>query len=266
MGARCPLQYKPLCTACKGTPATCPPGRFTPAQDCSTVDARELRVIERRRVWARVRSAYTVWSVGPHGHERPRGAGWGGAYGLRCGRRPGRGPFLRKQRPCQNNSVCCCSNVWNFTVALAKGGCPASGGGCLPQPRWAVCATGAGAHQGQTNCEGEKDIWWTARTARGGTGHLGRTETQRGRLWTACGQRCVDSKNSQTTPATTSTSSIRQLLGAADTQTAHHATFSTAPTHQLLGSANAETTPARAPATAADRKQQPDATCEGKTG
>ena len=37
-----------------------------------------------------------------------------------------------------------------------------------------------------------------------------------------------------------------------------------APTHQLLGSANAETTPARAPATAADRKQQPDATCEGK--
>ena len=71
---------------------------------------------------------------------------------------------------------------------------------------------------------------------------------------TACGQRCVDSKNSQTTPATTSTSSIRQLLGAADTQTAHHATFSAAPTHQLLGSANAETTPARAPAAAADRK------------
>ena len=67
-------------------------------------------------------------------------------------------------------------------------------------------------------------------------------------------------------PATTSTSSIRQLLGAADTQTAHHATFSTAPTHQLLGSANAETTPARAPAAAADRKQRPDATCEGKNG
>ena len=112
---------------------------------------------------------------------------------------------------------------------------PASGGGGLPQPRWAVCATGAGAHQGQTNREGEKDVWWTARTARGGTGHLGRTETQQGRLWTACGQRCVDSKNSQTTPATTSTSSIRQLLGAIDMQTAHHATFSTVPTHQLLG-------------------------------
>ena len=66
-------------------------------------------------------------------------------------------------------------------------------------------------------------------------GHLGRTETQRGRLWTACGQRCVDSKNSQTTPTTTSTSSIRQLLGAADAQTAHPATSSTAPAHQTTG-------------------------------
>ena len=112
--------------------------------------------------------------------------------------------------------------------------------GGLPQPRWAVCTTGAGAHQGQTSREGEKGIWWTAGTTRGGTGHLGltHTEPQRGRLWTACGQRRMDSKNSQTTPATTSTSSIRQLLGAADAQTAHHATFSTAPTHQLLGSAN----------------------------
>ena len=49
----------------------------------------------------------------------------------------------------------------------------------------------------------------------------------------------MDSKNSQTTPATTSTSSIRQLLGAADAQTAHAATTSTAPTHRPLGSANA---------------------------
>ena len=80
-------------------------------------------------------------------------------------------------------------------------------------------------------------------------------------LWTeVCGQ-----QNSQTTPATTSTSSICQLLGAADAQTAHHATFSTAPAHQLLGSANAETTPAGAPAAAADRKQRPDATCKGRT-
>ena len=99
---------------------------------------------------------------------------------------------------------------------------------------------------------------WTAGTARGGTGHLGltHTETQRGRLRTACGQRRVDSKNSQTIPATTSTSSIRQLLGAADAQTAHPATSSTAPAHQPLGSANAETTPARAPAAAADRTRR----------
>ena len=146
--------------------------------------------------------------------------------------------------------------------------CWAAGGGGGAQPRWAVCAAGAGAHQGQTSREGERDIWWTVGTARGRTGHMGLThiETQRGRLWTACGQRRVDSKNSQTTPAATSTTSIRQLLGAADAQTAHPATFSTAPTHQPLGSANAETTPARAPAAAADRKQRPDATCEGKNG
>ena len=64
---------------------------------------------------------------------------------------------------------------------------PASGGGCLPQPRWAVCATGAGAHQGQTSREGEKDTWWTARTTCGGTGHLGLTHTARQAtdgLWT----------------------------------------------------------------------------------
>ena len=48
----------------------------------------------------------------------------------------------------------------------------ASGGGCLTQPRWSVCATGAGAQQGRTSREGEKDIWWTAGTTRGGTGHL----------------------------------------------------------------------------------------------
>ena len=59
---------------------------------------------------------------------------------------------------------------------------------------------------------------------------------------------------------------IRQLLGAADAQTAHPATSSTAPAHQRLGSVNAETTPARAPAAAADRMQRPDATCEGTNG
>ena len=59
--------------------------------------------------------------------------------------------------------------------------------GGSPQPRWAVCATGAGAHQGQTSREGEKDIWWTAGTTRGGTGHLGLTHTARQAmdgLWT----------------------------------------------------------------------------------
>ena len=58
---------------------------------------------------------------------------------------------------------------------------------------------------------------------------------------------------------------IRQLLGAADAETAHPATSSTAPAHQPLGSANAATTPAGAPAAAADRTQRPD-TCEGKNG
>ena len=56
---------------------------------------------------------------------------------------------------------------------------------------------------------------------------------------------------------------IRQLLGAADAQTAHHATSSTAPAHRPLGSANAETAPAGAAAAAADRTQRPDAACEG---
>ena len=59
---------------------------------------------------------------------------------------------------------------------------------------------------------------------------------------------------------------VRQLLGAADTQTAHPATSSTAPVHQRLGSANAETTPAGAPAAAAVRTQRRDATCGGKSG
>ena len=97
---------------------------------------------------------------------------------------------------------------------------------------------------------------WASRTQNHSEAGYGRP-VDRG-TWTA--------ENSQTTPATTSTSPIRQLLGAADAQTAHHATFSTAPTHQILGSANADATPARGPAAAADRKQRPDAICEGKNG
>ena len=59
------------------------------------------------------------------------------------------------------------------------------GSACSTGIRWPVCATGAGAHKGQTSREGERDIWWTVGTTRGGTGHLGLThaETQRGRLW-----------------------------------------------------------------------------------
>ena len=112
---------------------------------------------------------------------------------------------------------------------------------------------GKGTYGGQSGQRMEEQGTWASRT-------------RKDRLWTACGQRRVDSKHSQMTPATTSTTSVRQLLGATDAQTAHHATSSTALAHQPLGSANAETTPARAPAAAADRKKQPDATCERKNG
>ena len=44
---------------------------------------------------------------------------------------------------------------WPLPGARATPAQPASGGGCLPQPRWAVCATGAGVHQGQTSPEGK---------------------------------------------------------------------------------------------------------------
>ena len=107
-----------------------------------------------------------------------------------------------------------------------------------------------------------------AHTGRGGVGHLGLTHTgtQRGRLWTTGGRRRgVGSKNRQTTPATTSTTSVRHLPGTANAQTAS-AAISTAPAHQPLGSANAETTPTGAPAAAAVRTQRRDATCEGKNG
>ena len=66
---------------------------------------------------------------------------------------------------------------------------PASGGGCLPQPRWAVCATAAGAHQGQTSCEGEKDMVdgpdsvWRNR-APGPHAHRNTTRQATDGLWT----------------------------------------------------------------------------------
>ena len=50
------------------------------------------------------------------------------------------------------------------------------------------------------------------------------------------------------------------------TRKRHTMPHSAQPQHKLLGSANAETTPAGGPAAAADRKQRPDTTCEGKNG
>ena len=71
---------------------------------------------------------------------------------------------------------------------------PASGGGCLPQPRWAVCATGAGAHQGQTGREakghmvdGPDSVFlqgtWASRTQKHSEAGYGRP-VDRG-VWTA---------------------------------------------------------------------------------
>ena len=102
--------------------------------------------------------------------------------------------------------------------------------------------------------------------ARGGAGHLGltHTETQRGRLRTAYGQRRMDSKYSQTTPATTSTTPIRQLLGAADAQTACHIQHS--PNTPTTGLRERGNDTSKSTGRSGDRKQQPDATCEGQNG
>ena len=150
------------------------------------------------------------------------------------------------------------------------------GGGCVPwshqcaqrirhqrsQP-WGPCSTallfvwppGGSRAQWATAGAHEEQGTWGSRTRKHREAGCGPED---GGVWTA--------KNSQTTPATTSTSSIRQLLGPADAQTAHHTTSSTAPAHQRLGPANAETTPARAPAAAADRKQRPVQHAKGRTG
>ena len=75
----------------------------------------------------------------------------------------------------------------------------------------------------------------------------------------------MGSKNSQTTPATTRTTLVRQLLGTMNAQAAA-TTTNTAQVQQPLGTANAETTQAGAQAVAANKTQQPDTTCEGKNG
>ena len=53
---------------------------------------------------------------------------------------------------------------------------PASGGGHLPQPRWAVCATGGGGggHQGQTSREGERTTRAPQRTPHTNTSNPSR--------------------------------------------------------------------------------------------
>ena len=102
----------------------------------------------------------------------------------------------------------------------------------------------------------EEQGTWASHTRKHSEAGCGRPED--GGVWTA-----KTVKRPRQQPAQPP---IRQLLGAADAQTAHPATSSTAPVHQPLGSANAETTPAGAPAAAADRKQRPYATCEGKNG
>ena len=83
----------------------------------------------------------------------------------------------------------------SLPVARATPAQPASGRGCLPQPRWAVCATGAGAHQGQTSREGkringgrpgqrvEEQGTWASRTRKHSEAGYGRP-VDRG-AWTA---------------------------------------------------------------------------------
>ena len=88
-----------------------------------------------------------------------------------------------------------------------------------------------------------------------------RKRSEAGRGWP--GEGVWGAKNRQTTSATTSTTPRRQLLGAADAQTAHPATSSTAPVHQPRGSASdqQEHRPQR-PTESSDLKQH----AKGRTG
>ena len=131
--------------------------------------------------------------------------------------------------------------------------------GWMPWPRmhW---RGGGGTHARPTEwgsvCGGrpgqrvEEQGTWASRTRKLSQARCGRPED--GGVWTA--------KTVKRPPQQP------EILSAADAQTAHPATSSTASAHQPLGSANAETTQAGAPAAAADRKQRPDATCEGTSG
>ena len=108
-------------------------------------------------------------------------------------------------RPRPLRSTCCC--LWG-----GEGGRGQGGG--VTQGHWAQDQWTHPVRR-HAPCSSQKSVFrfaWRRRSLEGALiqsggwgGHLGCTETQRGRLWTACGQRCVDNKNSQTTPATTST-------------------------------------------------------------
>ena len=175
------------------------------------------------------------------GNREPEWRGW---ESVRMGGSDNKGDGLASN-PCSTGIR------WGVSPA-AQMGCLRNRSGSPPAVR------GKRTYGGRPGQRVKEQGTWASRTQK----HRNTARQAIDGLWT---ERRGQQKQS-TTPATTSTSSIRQLLGAADVQTAHHATFSTAPTHQLLRSANPETTPARAPAAAAGRKLQPDATCEGKNG
>ena len=79
----------------------------------------------------------------------------------------------------------------------------------------------------------EEQGTWASRTPKRSEAGCGRPED--GGVWTA--------QTVKRPPRQPPQPPIRQLLGAADAQTAHPATSSTAPAHLPLGSVNAETTP-----------------------
>ena len=137
-------------------------------------------------------------------------------------------------------------HLGNSGLVLFRGACR---GPAAWMPPFPLCNVGLRAH-------------WSMRCAKRFRGGGGARQATDG-LWTEVRGQHKQSNEPRHQPAQLP---IRQLLGATDAQTAHHAPFSTAPTHQRLGSANAETTPAGAPAAAADRTQRPDATCEGENG
>ena len=187
------------CAPCAGR---CPPrgwqqGREQPTA-CGTVNIvwrREIRVRGERLVgqeWVRKRGTQERQQTGggatkTHRTREPHQEGRGLAQqtrrkgAARQERQPGQGTRTEGMGECAHERQRQ-QRGWPGQPAPSLPGARAtpaqlaSDGGCLPQPRW---ATGPGAHQGQTSREGERDIWWTPRTTRGGAGHLGLTHTRK---------------------------------------------------------------------------------------